>query len=352
MPDLCAPEDLPVLFLYQVEPEWEADDIAAALASNAKISDALEQAGHRVQTAELRDSDLDSALDGYSANEFVVFNQCESLPGVPHSEHAAARIIENRGFAYTGSAPEVLALTGDKAETKNILAAHNIPTPAWNVFHEPEAANWNAFPAIVKAVREHCSISLCPESVVLNRQELEARISHILENYRQPALVEDFIDGREFHVPLWGNGQISMLPVVEMDFSAFRDIHDRLCTYDSKFIPASRHYNVIETLIPAPLEPDQLALLERVCLDTYRAVGCRDYARLDVRMRDGVFYVLDVNPNADLDCEASIACAAEQAGFTYPDMLNHLVRLAARRHPRLNPEPRTLNPWDCGLRPH
>ncbi|MDD4102890.1 MAG: hypothetical protein PHU80_09730 [Kiritimatiellae bacterium] len=332
MPVQLAPKDLPVLFLSQVEPDWEADDTAAALETNARMIDALQQAGHPVQTAELRDSGLDTLLDNYSADDFVVFNQCESLPGVPHSEHAAVRIIEDCGFAYTGSAPEVLALTEDKAETKSVLAAHNIPTPAWQVFHEPDAAGWNAYPAIVKAVREHCSISLSPESVVLNRQEMETRIKHILQKYRQPALVEDFIDGREFHVPLWGNGHIQMLPVVEMDFSAFRDIHDRLCTYDSKFIPASRHYNVIETLIPAPLAPAQLAALERVCQDTYRALGCRDYARLDVRMRDGVFYVLDVNPNADLDSEASIACAAEQAGFPYPDMLKHLVSLAARRH--------------------
>lgn len=333
MPVQREPEDLPVLFLYQVEPDWEADDTASALESNAKMTAALQQAGHPVQTAELRDSGLDSLLYKYSADDFVVFNQCESLPGVPHSEHTAARIIEERGFAYTGSAPEVLELTGDKSETKSTMAAHHIPTPAWQVFHEPDAAGWNAYPAIVKTVREHCSISLSPESVVLNRQELEARIGHVLQNYRQPALVEDFIDGREFHVALWGNGLIRMLPPVEMDFSAFRDIHDRLCTYDSKFIPASHHYNDIKTLIPAPLTPDQLSLLERVCLDTYRAVGCRDYARLDVRMRDNMFYVLDVNPNADLDCEASIACAAEKAGFPYPDMMNRLVRLAARRHP-------------------
>ncbi len=333
MPVQSDPENLPVLFLYQVEPDWDTADNASAMESNAKMTAALQQAGHPVQTAELRCCNLERLLDDYSANDFVVFNQCESLPGVPHSEHTAARIIEDSGFAYTGSAPEVLALTSDKAATKNILFSNNIPTPAWEVFHEPDAADWNAYPAIVKTVREHCSISLSPESVVLNRQELEARIRHVLQNYRQPALVEDFIDGREFHVALWGNGRIRMLPPVEMDFSAFRDIHERLCTYDSKFSPASQHYNDIKTLVPAPLTPDQLSLLERVCLDTYRAVGCRDYARLDVRMRDNMFYVLDVNPNADLDCEASIACAAEKAGFLYPDMMNRLVRLAARRHP-------------------
>lgn len=334
MPVQRAPADLPVLYLYQIEPEWDADDTEAVLDANTKMAAALQQAGHAVYSAELRTSDLADVLAAFSPDDVIVFNQCESLPGVPQSEHEAAQIIADLGFTYTGATPEVIALTNDKAATKNILDEHRIPTPAWKVFDHPSADGWTAYPAIVKTLREHCSISLCPESVVMNQAELETRIEHILRVYHQPALVEDFIDGREFHVPLWGNGQIQMLPVVEMDFSAFRDIQDRLCTYDSKFDPASRHYNVIQTLIPAPLSPAEHACLQQVCIDTYRAVGCRDCARLDVRMRDGVFYILDVNPNADLDCDASIACAAEHAGWSYEAMMTRLVHLAARRHPR------------------
>lgn len=332
MPVNCAPEDLPVLFLYNMNPEWGSKDRISALETNGKMAAALKDAGHPVISVEVKENNLDFLLSHHSAEKLIVFNQCESIPGIPHSEHEAARIIESRGFTYTGSTPDVLRLTGNKIETKKIIESQNIPTPAWNVYYEPIADDWHLFPAIVKTAFEHCSISLNSESVVLNKEELESRIEYILRNNSQPAMVEDFIDGREFHVPLCGNGIVKMLPVVEMDFSAFKDIHDRLCTYDSKFEPCSVHYKNIKSRIPTPLCDKDLRTLEEICLGAYLATGCRDYARLDVRERDGLFYILDVNPNADLDIDASIACAAECSGMSYPDMLGYLVRLAANRH--------------------
>lgn len=329
----CAPGDLHVLFVYDINPEWENSDRESAIESNKKMMAALEDAGHPVTPIEVHDGDLDSLLSRHPAERLIVFNQCESIPGIPHSEYMAARMIESLGYVYTGSTPDVLKLAGNKIETKRIIESHNIPTPVWKVYYEPVADDWNIYPAIVKTTYEHCSIGLNSESVVLNREELEARIAYILEDYNQPAMVEDFIDGREFHVPIWGNGTVRMLPVVEMDFTAFKDVHDRLCTYDSKFEPGSLHYNEIESRIPAPLGDEALRELEEICLGAYCAVGCRDYARLDVRERHGAFYVLDVNPNADLAIDASIACSADYLGISYPEMLNYLVGLAADRHP-------------------
>jgi D-alanine-D-alanine ligase len=334
MPVHCAPEDLTVLFLYDIDPDWEAADRISAIESNGKMAEALKQAGHPVIPVEVNRSDLDSLLSGHSADELIVFNQCESIPGVPHSEHEAARIIESQGFTYTGSTPDVLKLAGNKIKTKELLDSMNVPTPGWRVYHEPSVGDWDLFPAIVKTSYEHCSISLNPESVVMNTRELESRVEYILENFNQPAMVEDFIDGREFHIPLCGNGKLRMLPPVEMDFSAFNDIHDRLCTYDSKFDPGSMHYKKIESRIPAPLGNTALKRLEKICIQAFRAIGCRDYARMDVRERDGRFYVLDVNPNADLAIDASIACSAEYSGMSYPEMMAYLVSLAARRHAR------------------
>ena len=332
MPVHCPSGELHVLFLYNINPEWEGSDRTSAIESNKKMIAALESAGHPVTPAALEDAGLDLLLSGHSAEKQIVFNQCENIPGITQSEHEVARIIESLGFTYTGSPPDVLKLAANKIETKSVMESRNIPTPAWRVYHKPSAPDWNLFPAIVKTSFEHCSISLNPESVVLNQSELESRIEFILENFNQPAMVEDFIDGREFHIPLCGNGTVRMLPVVEMDFSAFKDIHDRLCTYDSKFDPDSLHYNKIESRIPAPLSGRAMQGLEKICLQAYRDVGCRDYARLDVRERDGTFFVLDVNPNADLDIDASIACSAEYAGISYPEMLNYLVRLAASRN--------------------
>jgi D-alanine-D-alanine ligase len=118
-----------------------------------------------------------------------------------------------------------------------------------------------------------------------------------------------------------------------MDFRAFPDVHDRLCTYDSKFTPGSRPYEQIGLLLPAPLQEAELAALQTVALAAYQALGCRDYGRLDIRLRGGVFYVLDINPNCDISPDASMALAAAVRGYSYGAMLSRIVNLAARRHP-------------------
>jgi D-alanine-D-alanine ligase len=252
---------------------------------------------------------------------------------VRHGESLVAGVLERMGFAFTGGGSDTLGLAQNKRRVKEILDAAAVPTPQWRVFDRPLTAGWDRFPAIVKAVHEHSSEGITSDAVVSDIAELADRIGFILEEYGQPALVEDFIDGREFHVSLWGNGTIEVLPVAEMDFSRFADIHDRLCTYDSKFVPGSVHYEGIETILPAALEDADRCELERVCLAAYTAVGCRDYGRIDVRVRDGVFNVLDVNPNADISADASLACSAQLAGYSYGDMASRIVRLAALRHP-------------------
>jgi D-alanine-D-alanine ligase len=170
-------------------------------------------------------------------------------------------------------------------------------------------------------------------AVVLDGPALQRRVAHVREAFRQPAMVEDFIDGREFHVTLWGNGRVQMLPPAEMDFSAFNDVRDRLCTYDAKFTPGSTHYEGIQVLLPAILMDDELVAIARTATQAYRLLGCRDYARLDLRLRDGIFYVLDVNPNPDVSPDTSLAYAAEAAGLSYGAFASRLVNLAAARHP-------------------
>jgi D-alanine-D-alanine ligase len=146
-------------------------------------------------------------------------------------------------------------------------------------------------------------------------------------------MVEDFIDGREFHVTLWGNGDVHVLPPAEMDFSAFKNVKDRLCTFDSKFLPGSSHYEKITVRVPAELNGEELAKLNQTCVAAYKAIGCRDFARIDLRLLDGVYYVLDINPNADFSPDTSSICAAEAAGLSYGAIASCLVNLAAHRHP-------------------
>ena len=124
-----------------------------------------------------------------------------------------------------------------------------------------------------------------------------------------------------------------MLPPAEMDFAAFNNVKDRLCTYDSKFMPGSPHYVGIGLQLPALLADTEYEQLQQTSTQAYKTIGCRDYARLDIRLRNGIFYILDINPNSDISADASTACAAEVAGYSYGQMISHIVNLAARRHP-------------------
>ena len=337
MPLDIDPRHVPVLLLCDVDPSWSRPEREEVLSLSAQLGDAVAAAGHPTTLLSLVDSRLDAALQPYDPRSCIVLNWCESVPGVPRSEPQVARTLESLGYTFTGADAGVLERTQDKPYVKQILAEAKIPTPAWRVCESAAAGNWHRFPAIVKPVREHCSEGITRESVVMNHGDLRRRIAYILETYDQPALVEDFIDGREFHVSLWGNGTVDVLPPAEMDFSRFSEIQDRLCTYDAKFVPGSLHYEGIQTLLPAPLDEGPLAALMDVCRAAYRILGCRDYGRIDVRSRGGVFFVLDVNPNADISPDASLACCAQHAGHTYGETASRIVRLAARRHPVWGP---------------
>jgi D-alanine-D-alanine ligase len=327
------PSELPVLLLYNLDPTWDSPARDETLQETERLGNAMRELGHPVTSLPLMDHDLEGALTRYNPDDYVVFNWCEEMPGVPDSEVKVAHTLEELNFTYTGATADVLALCQNKQRVKELLSTVNVPVPAGCLVNAPaEIQGWTRFPAIVKAANEHCSAGLTPASIVSTPAELADRVQWVVDRYRQPAMIEDFIDGREFHVALFGNTRITMLPPAEMDFGDFHDFRDRLCTYDAKFKPDSEHYMKIRTLLPAPLTEDEMAALESVTKAAYRAVGCRDYARIDLRLRDGVFYVLDVNANADISADASIACAAEQKGWSYGQMGNRLVRLAARRH--------------------
>jgi len=328
--------DLPVLVLHNLDPAWKSPDLEEASRMVAELELALREHGHPVTDVPVYNADLSFWLRDHDPNHYIVLNWCEELPGVPHSEAMVAQALSDLDFTYTGSPSEVLALSWNKGKVKHLLDQSGIPTPFWRIYDSPQSDGWKIFPAIVKPAKEHCSLGVTGEAVVLTPEELGKRITNILEIFHQPALVEEFIDGREFHVSLWGNSALQMLPPTEMDYSAIKNVRDRLCTFDSKFRPGSKHYEEIQLQLPAQLEGMEYQLLKQTVFTVYHVFGCRDYARLDIRLRNGTFYVIDINPNPDISSETSMAYAAEMAGYPYGAMISRLVNLAAQRHPILS----------------
>ncbi|HOU24999.1 MAG: D-alanine--D-alanine ligase [Chloroflexi bacterium ADurb.Bin180] len=326
--------DLPILLLHNVDTDWTDAEIEEVEQAVELLRSAVASLGHPVVSATLRDSDLASLLSKFDPLDYVVLNWCECLPGTTSTDYRVAQILEALGFTFTGAGSEALEFSWNKPQVKERLRRLGISTPTWKVFERAEPDSWNCFPAIVKAGLQHSSVGITSESVVLNEEETLRRLEYILTTYGPPAIVEDFVDGREFYVPVIGNGEPMILPPVEMDYGAFSDMHQRLCTYDAKFTPGSDQYVGITCRVPAPLSADEYARLEKLALAGFAALQCRDYARMDVRLRDGVFYLIDVNPNADISADASVARGAAAAGYSYGEMISLLVTLAAERHPR------------------
>lgn len=325
--------DLPLLLIANLDPSWPSQVIQDYDVETRFLINALIEVGHPIQDVCIQSADMETALESFNPDEFIVFNWCEELPSIPHSEYRVAESLERMGFTFTGADSSTLSLGQDKHKVKHILRSEQIPTPLWELLTSTREINWIRFPAIVKAAFEHCSYGITRESVVQSVAELNKRVQYVFDELHQPALVEEFIDGREFHVGVIGNGVLRVLPPAEIDYSSFEDIHDRLCTYEANFDKNSLAYQKTIPMLPASLTHNQLSNLEEVVIAAYRATDCRDYARMDIRLRDGVFYVLDVNHNADISTDSSLVLAAELTGYSYGQFGSLLVNLAAQRHP-------------------
>jgi D-alanine-D-alanine ligase len=260
------------------------------------------------------------------------FNLCESLVGDTRLESAIPLLLELLGVPVTGSPGEVLGLALRKDRVKQKLAAAGIPTPAGRVMASADDACDLPFPLIVKPVREDGSAGITRASVVHDEAALRAVVESVVTRFRQPALVEEYVDGREFNVALLGHPTPRVLPLSEIDFAGLPAEAPRIVSYEAKWASGSVDdlgtVPVLHPSLPTPVA----ARVRRVAGDAFRAVGVRDYGRVDVRLSSaGVPYVVDVNPNCDLSASAGMARAAAAVGIDYDALVALLVRYAVRR---------------------
>jgi D-alanine-D-alanine ligase len=335
--DPPSPGDFPdvksVLLIYSVveslqrgEPENLIADLETIDIAHG-IHKTLRNCGYPVTMAAIcSEEDVLEAVAHANPQTTLVFNLCETLGGLADKESRVPYLLDELGFCYVGATGENLDACLNKSDAKARLLKHGIPTAPYQVFHTCHDPLDVPLPAIVKPVSEHCSFGINYNSVVNDPAALRQQVSYILDIYRQPALVEMFLDGREFSVSMWGNGLVSVLGIAQIDFSNHDGMAFAVDNFDTKW------NNRFAAIYPAPIDRHFKQSISQIALATYRIMGCRDYARVDIREKDGQLYVLDVNPNPSLATAAGFARAGRAAGYSYKKIIDRLVKLAWQRH--------------------
>lgn len=259
-------------------------------------------------------------------------NLCEGYYGRPQWESNVAGIFELLGLSFTGNAAKTLAFCQDKFKAKAVLRAAGLPTAPAQLMLTGEEPLELRFPLIVKPNAEDASLGVYPESVVRDEESLRRQVRRCLDNYKQPVLVEAFIDGREFNVSVMENGAVTPLPVSEIDFSAMPKDTPRILGYDAKWFEDHPFYQKTPPVCPAPIDDEMRERLQGLAAAAFRTMGCRDYARVDFRMdAKGRPFILEVNPNPDISTNAGYARALAAAGIDYAAFWGVMVDNALKR---------------------
>ena len=269
----------------------------------------------------------------------LVFNLVESLDGRSELEAASAFLLEVLGVPYTGSGPLALALCQHKPLAKAALRGLGLPTAAWCVLTEGQSAADQRrelgplrFPCIVKPACTDASHGIEPASVVSDAPAAVERAELLWHRYGPEALCEEFVVGREINAAIVGSGAAaSCLPLSEIEFH-LADGLPNVVTYAAKWIDGSAEWGGSQVRCPATLRRDVAEAVETAALAAYRALECRDYGRVDLRLTpSGEPVILEVNPNPDLAPTAGLARSAGRKPWSYDELIEGIVAAAVER---------------------
>jgi D-alanine-D-alanine ligase len=323
---------LPAPFLPNGAPDIIGQE--SVLSRLFAVQEALRSLDYPVQTLEARGELSTFFKKIRSARADLIFNLCEEFLGRTRLEMNVAALLELMDIPFTGSSALALGLSQDKGKTKSLLASHGIPTPAYRVWQPGMDGLLSGlqFPLIIKPLREDASLGIDNDAFILDEKTLKQQVRKIYQGYGQPALVEEYIEGRELNVSILGNEDPQVLPISEIDFSSMPPGLPKICGYAAKWVESSQEFAYTVPRCPTPLLPRIERKVKKVSLAAYRIMECWDYARVDIRLSPrGIPYVLEINANPDISPDAGMTRSAITAGFTYPEFIGHIVELSWSR---------------------
>ncbi|HXF12015.1 MAG TPA: ATP-grasp domain-containing protein [Terriglobales bacterium] len=335
-------DPLKVAVLYDV---WGEEDTSEPEATQAgrkrkvkedreEIFDALGKLGHEPSYYVL-DGRPQSLYGLGKCGADLVFNLTESYAGDDTKEMNVAAYMDLLGLPYTGAGPHAHFLAQDKATAKKMFAFHDIRTPFFatayrgNIDHAHDVK----FPLIVKPQSEDGSIGIDAAAVVTGVKELMERVEYVQNEFDSPALIEEYIEGREIYASVLGSYEkTEVLPLVELDLSKLPRGTPKIASRDVKFETESRAYKLTKSTIAEDLDEPTVQKLSETALAAYRAVKLRDYGRIDMRLTsEGEVYVIEANPNPWLSSKHEFAMAAKKSGRSYTQLIGEIVEMALER---------------------
>ncbi|HVR96443.1 MAG TPA: D-alanine--D-alanine ligase [Thermoanaerobaculia bacterium] len=300
-----------------------------------QVVDALKENGHEASVFTVYDDAVELTQGLRDRRPEMVFNLLESFGENTGGDVAVTGLLDLLGLRYTGGGPGELFLRQDKGLAKKVFAFEDILYPHFAVFGKDadlETAGKLRMPLFVKPLTADASIGIDGDSLVRDAIALMKRVLAIHETVNDSALVEEYIEGREFYVGVLGNREPVAFPPIEMDFSGMPEGMPRILGSKAKWSPESAEYKGTQSILPEL--PDELrARLQKVATDAYRALRVRDYGRVDLRFTEtGDIYVIEVNANCYLEKGSEFATAAAAAGIEYPQLVQKIVDLTVERY--------------------
>lgn len=318
--------------------EAEFESILNAREDVKGVRSSLKELGMNVKTLALRRISSKFTADFEAVNADLVFNLCETLYNHKHkalTEMYVASWLELLKMPYTGAPPVSMILSLNKVRCKQMMRGAGLPVAPSVVVQLGEKPNFETItpPFIVKPVREDGSFGITKDSVVKTPKAAEDQVAIIHEQYKQAALVEEYIEGREITVPVFGNPP-RVLGMGEIDFNALPSSEPKIKSYEAKWNSNAPDLNA---KFPAEIEGPLKNRLERLAIKAFQVMGCRDYARIDFRVSENRRpYILEVNPNPDFSPDGEFGDAARLAGLTYTDLVRENVENTLERGTRVD----------------
>ncbi|RPI72938.1 MAG: ATP-grasp domain-containing protein, partial [Ignavibacteriales bacterium] len=317
-------------------PYFEVEEVTP-IEEYEQMAQHLKKSGLNAYTLNIMDNIHNIFKDVKKNKPDVIFNFVEIYKEDARQEMNIVAMLELLRLPFTGAPAMALANCQSKILTKRLLNSFGIKTPRFIILKKIPSNYRHSlkYPLILKPAYEDASVGIENESIVENVEKLKERTEYILKHFAQPVLVEEFIEGRELNIAIIGDKEPSALPISEIDFTEMPDHLHNIVSYQAKWDPQHEAYHKTIPICPAKLPKKIEKKAKEIALTAFKALGCRDYARVDMRLsKNNQLYVLEVNPNPDLTEGAGFMRSAEASGLSYVDTLKKIISLAIERNNR------------------